>query len=175
MNGEKKNISHRTRCLKYQPFGTGQCSPNAVKPRHRVVNNLVVSNYRQKMKLRAMDYLGNACWECGYSRCKAAMVFHHIDPVTKLFGIADGRTRRWEILVAELDKCALLCNRCHEEVHAGMVDLDYRAKFGGGLRNSFQCLSVHLRRTQERPPQRSCASRPVRLSRIIAESLLPLD
>ncbi len=128
VNGKKRNLFYRKKCLKCLPFGAPSYSPNRIIPERRIQNNLVVTHYRQTMKLRGMEFLGGKCWVCGYSRCRAAMVFHHIDPMMKKFGIADGRTRGWSILVEELKKCALLCNRCHEEIHAGIVDLNDYAK-----------------------------------------------
>ena len=54
----------------------------------------------------------------------AAFEFHHLDAGTKEFAIsADGVPRRWELIVAELEKCVLLCANCHREVHAGVRDL----------------------------------------------------
>ncbi len=124
IDGKWRNLSRRVHCLTCIPHGGSGFAPNAVKPTYRESNNRAVTHYRQQMKLKAIEYLGNACWECLYDKCKGALIFHHIDPSTKEFGISDGRTRRWETLVKELDKCALLCNRCHEEVHAGMLDID---------------------------------------------------
>ena len=41
-------------------------------------------------------------------------------PSQKDFTIADLKNSNFERIKPELDKCILLCNRCHAEVHAGM-------------------------------------------------------
>ncbi len=47
------------------------------------------------------------------------MDFHHPEPRTKDFTIAD-RMTSFEAILPELEKCILLCCRCHREVHDGM-------------------------------------------------------
>ena len=76
-----------------------------------------VSKSRQKKKLMAIQYKGGKCQQCNYNKCIAALVFHHRDPLTKLFSIGDGNTRNWNIIKKELDKCDLLCSNCHAEKH----------------------------------------------------------
>ncbi len=73
---------------------------------------------REELKIKAVVYLGGKCQICGYSRCYAALEFHHRDPSKKDFGIAyKGAVRAWEIVKKELDKCDLLCSNCHKELH----------------------------------------------------------
>lgn len=81
-------------------------------------NNEMVTNHRRRMKLRALEYKGNKCQDCGYDRCKDALHFHHPDN-NKEFGIsASGVTRSWERMKVELDKCVLICANCHAERHS---------------------------------------------------------
>ena len=68
------------------------------------------------LKAKAVEYKGGKCFECGYSKCLAALVFHHTDPKQKDFGIS-GKCRTWEKIRPELDKCQLLCHNCHNEYH----------------------------------------------------------
>lgn len=73
---------------------------------------------RIKLKEMALTYKGNKCQNCGYDKSKAALVFHHIIPAEKEFGISQkGYTRSWERVQKELDKCVLLCANCHAEEH----------------------------------------------------------
>ena len=66
----------------------------------------------------ALELKGNICTRCGYSKSARAMVFHHLDPKSKDFAIGSlGYTRSWKKVVAELEKCVLLCSNCHAEVH----------------------------------------------------------
>ena len=76
-----------------------------------------VSEWRRRIKDRAVAYKGGQCTHCGYSGCPASMTFHHPED-NKSFGISQGGvTRSWGRLKAELDKCVLLCLNCHAEEH----------------------------------------------------------
>jgi transposase len=66
---------------------------------------------------------GGCCVICGYSRCIAALQFHHVEPAQKTFTIRDGSLRALDVLRAEARKCVLLCANCHAEVEAGVVSL----------------------------------------------------
>ncbi len=62
---------------------------------------------------------GGRCEQCGYSSNRAAMAFHHLDPATKSFplDLRNCSNTSWEALVAEANKCLLLCLNCHAEIH----------------------------------------------------------
>lgn len=66
-------------------------------------------NYLREILIEKM---GGKCIECG---CMEALEFDHIDPSTKSFNIAAGYTKPKEILLEEVAKCQLLCNKCHIE------------------------------------------------------------
>ena len=72
---------------------------------------------RSRRKLQLVQERGGRCEDCGYSRCVAALEFHHRDASTKEFGIGnfDGSLHR---LIAETQKCDLLCANCHRLRHA---------------------------------------------------------
>ena len=57
----------------------------------------------------------NGCAICGYDKCMAALEFHHVNPKDKKFQICSRNMRKKDI-VDELNKCILLCCRCHREV-----------------------------------------------------------
>lgn len=71
--------------------------------------------YRKKRipvrRKQALQYLGGKCAKCS---SKTTLEFDHIDRTKKRFTIT---TRLWEYSWAriekELDKCQLLCKRCH--------------------------------------------------------------
>jgi hypothetical protein len=49
---------------------------------------------------------------------------HHLDPTQKDVNISDVKnTWAWSRLQTELDKCAVLCCKCHRKVHAGKLTL----------------------------------------------------
>src|ERR1035437_6332446 len=74
---------------------------------------------RLSMKERLISEFGGACEICGYSRCLDALVFHHRDPALKSFEVSKASmNRRWDAILAEAQKCALLCANCHAETHA---------------------------------------------------------
>lgn len=89
-----------------------------------VCNACLVANRRRKVKELAIEYKGGKCQICGYDKSKRALSFHHIDPTTKEFGIADGGvTRSWDKTKKELDKTILLCANCHMEVEEKLTSI----------------------------------------------------
>jgi hypothetical protein len=83
-----------------------------------------VAKRRKILKEKAIALKGGKCIICGYSKCNAALDFHHIDGKKKDFGISlDGITRSWQRVQKELEKCILVCANCHREIHAGILQL----------------------------------------------------
>ena len=77
-----------------------------------------VQRRRSKVKVMSVEYMGGRCELCGYSKYIGALEFHHLNPDEKEFNIShDGKTRSWEKIKVELDKCMLLCANCHREIH----------------------------------------------------------
>lgn len=68
-----------------------------------------MSEYRARMQ-KIWDHLGGECVHCG-----ATENFHvdHTDHTDKAFTISQNWSRSWDVLVAELEKCQLLCEDCH--------------------------------------------------------------
>lgn len=82
-------------------------------------NREYVAKRRRKNKLQLVEERGGKCELCGYHRYVGALDFHHRDPKTKKFGIAEkGMTYSLSRLREEAAKCALLCGNCHAEVEA---------------------------------------------------------
>ena len=77
----------------------------------------------REYKVNAVEYKGGKCKACGYDSCNAALDFHHLDPSKKDPDWKKMRNRSFEKIKDELDKCVLLCNRCHVEVHQGIIEL----------------------------------------------------
>jgi len=83
-----------------------------------------VKKRRKKLKEMGVKYKGGKCMICGYDNCPDCLVFHHLDPKEKDFGLSTkGLTRSWQRIKRELDKCTPLCVRCHCELHAGKLQL----------------------------------------------------
>ena len=78
-----------------------------------------VSRRRRRLKQLLVVEAGGACGLCGYSRCMAALEFHHLVPAEKAFSLSEeGVTRSLARARAEAKKCVLLCANCHAEVEA---------------------------------------------------------
>lgn len=75
------------------------------------------------MKDDLVKGFGGGCGICGYSRCAAALDFHHIDPKGKDFAFGRYQSKAWKWIVAEIKKCAMLCANCHREVHNGVTEI----------------------------------------------------
>jgi hypothetical protein len=80
-------------------------------------NVVRTTEYRRKLKRRAVEYLGGKCSKCGYHKSIHALDFHHRDPHEKEFTISAYSNLSWERVVKELDRCVLVCANCHRELH----------------------------------------------------------
>ena len=69
------------------------------------------------MKSKMVKYLGGKCIICEYDKTHEALSFHHVHPEYKDHGLNRLNSRRWENVIDELNKCVLLCVRCHHEYH----------------------------------------------------------
>ena len=78
-----------------------------------------LKNYKQKLK----------CKGCGYSQdahesfSHRALEFHHHND-DKLFNVSEGVFIGYsrEKIIAEINKCTVLCSRCHAEKHDNQND-----------------------------------------------------
>lgn len=84
----------------------------------RMRRKLAVVQARQRRKIELIEHKGGKCQQCGYSKnIPDAYCFHHRDPSIKLFGLGDGNCRSKDADFLEVEKCELLCVRCHMEIH----------------------------------------------------------
>lgn len=65
---------------------------------------------RNKIRQELILYLGGSCVVC---QATDQLEFDHKDPKTKSFTIASGLDKPKDVLLAEIDKCQLLCKECH--------------------------------------------------------------
>lgn len=79
---------------------------------------------RGKRKLMLIQLLGGKCIVCGYNNCPEALDFHHTDPAKKEFRLSELLNSTNERVIAEAQKCVLLCCRCHREHHAGCITVN---------------------------------------------------
>ncbi len=137
IDGKTHVVCNRTHCLSCVPFGShgprkmttlegtnrtcsicGRRYEYAKNKGHTLkkCNSCLVNERRFKVRENLISYKGGKCQICGYDKCTFALDFHHIDPTTKKFNISGCHTLRWDTLVAEVDKCILLCSNCHREL-----------------------------------------------------------
>lgn len=86
--------------------------------------------FKQRMLVRTREQadfiysiVGDKCSVCGYNKCDHALELHHVDPSKKEFSLSKSRSYSKQKILAEIDKCVLLCANCHREVHAGILKL----------------------------------------------------
>lgn len=119
IEGKKRNISNRKFCLDCSPFGKHNTKPvldNVEQPKPKSSGPSVCKRRRQ-LKFKLIEYKGGKCQRCGYDKkIPRAYAFHHLDPKTKDFNVS-GVSVSWERMTEEVDKCILLCQNCHAEVH----------------------------------------------------------
>lgn len=140
IDGKIRNLGNRKRCLTCSPFGSHNTKRAVPKDQIENISTcrecgktyeykrssggtktrcpICTSRERvQKRKRKCVDYKGGKCEVCGYSKCVAALDFHHVDPFTKKFPISGNHCRSWEVVKEELNKCMLVCRNCHAEIH----------------------------------------------------------
>lgn len=71
---------------------------------------------KRNFKDDCIDYKGGSCINCGYSKCRAALEFHHLESDLKEFELSRKTNLNNEVKL-ELDKCILVCANCHREIH----------------------------------------------------------
>lgn len=144
IDGKERLLAKRKYCLQCSPFGQhntkqlhalsrlapekscAQCQrvfvwDRAAGHRGNLCNTCVQRRRRTMFSDLITSEMGNSCWVCGYSKSRAAMHLHHVDPSLKSFAVGGSEGRSVESVRAELQKCALLCANCHAEVHEGIT------------------------------------------------------
>lgn len=82
-------------------------------------HNKVKRSSNKTLKIQCVRYKDRKCEHCGYDKCLAALEFHHLNPSEKDFSISSVSSSKGLTpeIKKELDKCILLCCRCHREEH----------------------------------------------------------
>lgn len=68
-------------------------------------------------KRSVVNLLGGCCRVCGYNRCLSALELHHREPSEKDASWERVQKWSWPRVIREVEKCDLLCCRCHRELH----------------------------------------------------------
>lgn len=148
IDGKERNLQHRKYCLECSPFGKHNtrkmiseydgrskgnihldgprtckvCGKIITNNRRYRCNTCNVIRYRQNVKRKLVEYKGGKCIICGYNICMRNLVFHHINAEEKEFQIT-GQSISYDRIKNEVDKCVLLCCRCHGEIHEGLIKI----------------------------------------------------
>lgn len=92
----------------------GTLERNSLATSNRVLYRSYMRSYmRRRWRRRrqiAIKYLGGKCVRCGSLK---TLQFDHINRNTKSFTVAKMSSASEERFWAEIDKCQLLCHRCH--------------------------------------------------------------
>ena len=112
------------------PYRCGQCgetNPAKFYGNKRTMcgscHNAYNTKQGQDKRLRAIMELGGKCQACGFDRYPCSLDLHHRDSRTKAPNFRSIRGWSWERILAELQKCVLLCKNCHAALHAGLLQL----------------------------------------------------
>jgi len=132
-----KGIKGKSKCINCKTYFdttrkktcSSKCAEIVLK-NYRKAQIKRITEFRRKLKSKAINYKGGKCIVCKYDKCVRSLGFHHVDPSQKDFNISGKNIKSWERMKAELKKCVLLCSNCHGEVHEGLIDLkDYAPQF----------------------------------------------
>ena len=73
--------------------------------------NATVNKLRARKKQQLLEHLGGKCVGCGTDK---DLQFDHLVRADKSFTIGGNLNRKMDVLIAEADKCQLLCKNCHQ-------------------------------------------------------------
>lgn len=76
---------------------------------------------KRKRKEQCIKYKGGKCNDCSYVGIGREMTFHHRPGVNKVKDISQMLAWSWIKLKSELDKCDLLCFRCHMKLEDKLI------------------------------------------------------
>ena len=127
---QEKDLSEYRRDRSTKSGYTGYCKVCA----RRMQKSTYMSTYGDKVKVqnkanrqrnadKIKEYKStHPCVKCGETDV-ACLEFHHSDPTAKEFTIGNSLQRSWPKLIAEIEKCIVVCSNCHKKHHAGRFEL----------------------------------------------------
>jgi 5-methylcytosine-specific restriction endonuclease McrA len=81
------------------------------KPERKAVVNKQLRLRRRRRKSALKRLLGSVCEKCG---SRKRLEFDHRDPLQKKFTITTNINKAWDEILKEIEKCQLLCKKCHD-------------------------------------------------------------
>jgi len=120
IDGKKRWLKGRVYCISCSPFGKrlfcGRPGKSLSIEDLRNRKSRYSKRKRIELKIWAVRYLGGKCERCDYDRNYAALTFHHRDAREKEMRFG-AQIMAWSRMKRELDKCEILCENCHRELH----------------------------------------------------------
>ena len=92
-----------------------------VSPQRRNTRRRISLEHQQILRDERNRIKAKGCALCGYSKCVAALEFHHLEPNGKEINLSVVNSLKQ--LQREASKCVVLCANCHREAHDGMHEL----------------------------------------------------
>lgn len=109
----RKGKGHQSRCR--------ECNAAYGREWHQQNRDAVIARKLKRKRANrawiAELKMVRGCNRCGYNRCSRALDFHHLES-DKEVSVANGMDMARGRLLAEIEKCELLCANCHREEHA---------------------------------------------------------
>lgn len=109
----KTHCKHGHEIAKVGRYGTtcAECFRKASKKRGKQTR-------AERRKFTQGIKLKRGCAICGYNENAVALTFHHTDPTTKKFNVSRAsESGSMEKVLAEIEKCVVLCANCHLVLH----------------------------------------------------------
>lgn len=132
--------------------------------------SIAVMNWRNRTKLKLVEYKGGKCEECGYDKpVPAAYDFHHHND-DKDFTIS-GKSWGFEKLKREADKCQLLCKNCHAETHWKLVQdsRQQRLEFKRNVLGEYSCENCRKIFKKKHAQQKYCSCECAKIAQRVVE------
>jgi hypothetical protein len=95
------------------------------------------ARYEQRKPVLDKLKTDRGCDRCGYAAFAGALEWDHRPDQVKAFTVSSSWSRKWEVIMAEIAKCDLLCANCHRLVTAE------RRSWANGLSKNTARLAQH--------------------------------
>ena len=138
---KEKKCPHCGRILPVEQFGfkdkahtklNSWCS-ECTKQKSKEIRAANIEKYREldkakKAKTYAMkreivdSFKSKGCIICGEKET-ACLDFHHLNPSEKDFQVSALNNKGLKTILAEIEKCVILCANCHRKLHANLIEL----------------------------------------------------
>ena len=117
VTGDKKECRSCRQLLSFDNFRIRTDRKNKLSTYCRSCESRRLLERERDIKARCVEYRGGICMGCGLTFHNACYDFHHLEPEHKDFNIGALKSKSFESLKPELDKCALVCVNCHRHAH----------------------------------------------------------